>query len=144
MNKRWKLWLGLAVFLVAFAQWAAILAVAGRWYMETALEAAKAEGVHATLEEGMRARIASSYTGVERIEIDHAGTNSFDGSNPHVGFVSARVWAAQRADGNALHGQGYDYPGSYFLQVRDGWVHMPEGRLPEVIGFLMRLFHYDG
>jgi hypothetical protein len=34
--------------------------------------------------------------GIQRIEIDHAGPNAFDGSNPHIWFVTARVYAERR------------------------------------------------
>jgi hypothetical protein len=27
--------------------------------------------------------------------------------------------------------------GSFYLRVRDGWVHVPEGAFPEFIGFVM-------
>ena len=120
MTKRRKRWLGPVILVAAVAQCAAIATLAGWWYMTAALKTAKSAGVYATPQEGMRARIADHYTGVERIEIDHAGTNSFDGSNPHVWFVSARVWAAERGDGKAIPAGGYDYPGSFFLQVQDG------------------------
>ena len=100
------------------------------------LALAKHEGIYASPEEGMRARIAHTWRNVDRIEIDYAGPNERDGRNPHVWFVSARVW---------LQGQErYRYPGSFFLHVEEGWVHVPEGRLPELVGTWMRLFRYNG
>jgi hypothetical protein len=102
------------------------------------------EGVYPSPEEGMRARLEDAYIGIQRIEIDHAGPNAFDGSNPHIWFVTARVWADQRSDGHALHPNGYDYPGSFFLKVHDGWIHRPEGSFPELIGYFMKVFHLEG
>ncbi len=102
------------------------------------------EGVYPSPEEGMRLRLEDSYIGIQRIEIDHAGPNAFDGSNPHIWFVTARVWADQRADGHALHPNGYDYPGSFFLKVHDGWIHRPEGSFPGLIGYFMKVFHLEG
>jgi hypothetical protein len=104
------------------------------------LEIAKKEGVYATPEDGMRILVTGSWVGVERVEIVYAGTNSFDGSNPHVQFVVAKVWAARRSDGKPVSWRGYDSAGSFFLRVEDGWVHVSEGRFPELIGFGMRLF----
>ncbi len=104
------------------------------------LEIAKREGVYATPEDGMRVLVTESWIDVERVEIQYAGTNSFDGSNPHVWFVTARVWAAKRGDGKPINSRGYDAAGSFFLRVQDGWVHVPEGRFPEFIGFGMQLF----
>jgi hypothetical protein len=100
------------------------------------LALAKHEGIYASPEEGMRALIAHTWRNVDRIEIESAGPNRHDGRNPHVWFVTAKVW---------LQGQErYQYPGSFFLHVEEGWVHVPEGRLPALVGTWMRLFRYNG
>ena len=118
------------VLLIPFLIGSAWLHAAG------VLAMAKHEGVYASPEEGMRARIAHRWRNVERIEIKYAGPNERDGGDPHVWFVSARVW---------LEGQErYQYPGSFFLQVEEGWVHVPEGRLPELVGTWMELLRYNG
>ena len=101
------------------------------------------EGVYPSPEEGMRTRLEDSYIGIQRIEIDHAGPNAFDGSNPHIWFVVARVLAEQRRDGSRLPPTG-DYPGSFYLKVHDGWIHRPEGSFPGLIGFFMKVFHLEG
>jgi hypothetical protein len=99
------------------------------------LALAKHEGIYASPEEGMRARIAQTWGDVDRIEIEYAGPNERDGRDPHVWFVIARVW---------LKGEARtQYPGSFFLQVEEGWVHVPEGQLPGLVGTWMRLFHYN-
>jgi len=98
------------------------------------------DGVHETPEEGMRALAEKSWIDVEKIDIEYAGPNSFDGSNPHVWFVVVKVWAAQRADGKPIGSHGYGGAGCFFLHTKEGWVHVPEGAFPEFVGFGMKLF----
>ena len=92
------------------------------------------EGVYPSPEEGMRTRIEDSYIGIQDIQIEHAGPNAFDGSNPHIWFVVARVFAEQRRDGSRLPPTG-DYPGSFYLKVHDGWIYRPEGSFPTLSAF---------
>ena len=140
-EKRWIVAVAIPLAILPFL----LVGIGAPWlHMTTTLALAKMEGIYPSAEEGFRSRLQRSYTGIERIEIEHAGPNSFDGSNPHVWFVAGKVWAAQRSNGEPLHSKGYDFPGSYFLRVREGWVHVPEGRLPELVGAWMRLFHYSG
>lgn len=113
-------------------------------YTTIRVESAKAQGIYPSPKEGMLALIQHGYQGIQKVEIDHAGTNSFNGSNPHIWFVTAKVWAVTRSDGTPLHAKGYDWPGSYFLRVENGWVHMPEGAFPEMIGFGMKIFKIYG
>lgn len=88
----------------------------------------------------MHMRVTESWVDIEKVEIVYAGTNSFDGSSPHVWYVIADVRAASRGDGKPVHPRGYDSAGSFFLRVQDGWVHVPEGRFPELVGLGMQLF----
>lgn len=131
-------------FLLLVVQFIPILAVGSWAYMTLTLKAARREGVYTTPEEGMCVLAERSWIGIERVEIDHAGPNAFDGSLPHVWFVTAKVWAARRGDGQPVSARGYDLPGSFFLQFQDGWVHMAEGRLPQFVGWLMTLYGYQG
>jgi hypothetical protein len=43
---------------------------------------------------------------------------------------------------------GYDhadfFPGSFFIRVEEGWVHMPEGAFPKLIGWAMELYGLEG
>jgi hypothetical protein len=131
-------------FLLLALQSVLVLA-AGSWiYMTLTLQAARREGVYATLEDGMRSRIEESWRGVQRVEIGRARPNAHDGSQPHIWFVTAKVWAASRGDGQPVSGRGYDLPGSFFVHVRDGWVHISEGQLPQLVGWLMTLYGYHG
>jgi hypothetical protein len=114
----------------------ATLAVGLPWaYAIVQLEIAKAQGVYATPEEGMEARLRTGYPDAERIEIERSGPNSFDGSHPHVWYVIGRAWLT----GPKARPQGHG-GGSYFLRVREGWVYIPEGVLPELIGLCMEVF----
>ncbi len=134
----------LAAFPLMLVQLAPYV-VASAWvYTVGTLAAAEREGVYATPAEAMQARVRKSWIGVERVEIVRAGPNAFDGSNPHVWFVTAKVWAAKRGDGKPIGQRGYDLAGSFYVQVKDGWVHISEGNLPELLGVFMQFFDYWG
>jgi hypothetical protein len=115
-------------------------------YTSVQLQMARAQGIYASAEEGMRDRVARSYRAVERMEIRYAGPDSFAGIQPHVWFVIAEVWAEARGDGVPVGsaGRSSDIPGSFFLETREGWVHVPEGAFPEVVGLGMSLFGLAG
>jgi hypothetical protein len=134
------------ILLVSLALVACVILIPACAYGYTVFQLGlgRLEGVYPSPEEGMRSRIEDSYVGIQRIDIDYAGPNAHDGSNPHIWFVTARVYAEQRGDGSSLHPNGYDNPGSFYLKVHDGWIHRPEGSFPELIGFLMKMFHLEG
>ena len=92
----------------------------------------------------MQAFIAKGYTADRKVKILYAGTNSFDGSQPHIWYVIAQVRASARADGSALGKNGCDAPGLFFLQTKEGWVFVPEGAFPGFIGFWMKTFGMAG
>jgi hypothetical protein len=139
-----KSWLLCGAFLLLVLQFVPVL-VAGSWiYMTLTLEAARRGGVYATPEEGMRILTEKSWIDVRRLEIERVGPNSRDGSQPHVWLVTAKVWAASRGDGQPVSARGYDLAGSFFLHAQDGWVHVPEGRLPWLVGWMMTLCGCQG
>jgi len=113
-------------------------------YTTVQLNNARAKGVYATPEQGMLALTEKYYTADHEVKIIYAGTNSFDGSNPHVWYVIAEVRATARADGSELGPNGCDAPGSFFLQTKEGWVHVPEGAFPTFMGFWMKVFYWAG
>jgi len=123
-----------------------ILAViAFGWVYTTAqLNLAHSKGVYATAEQGMLANVEKHYSADRNVKILYAGTNSFDGSQPHVWYVIAEVRATSRADDSELGHNGCDAPGSFYLQTREGWVYMPEGAFPGFIGFWMKVFDMAG
>jgi hypothetical protein len=144
MKRRSKFLLMFGVLILAIVQFAPVITAVAWLHMFVTLEAAKREGVYTTPEDGMRVLVEKSWIGVERVEIEYAGANAHDGSNPHVWFVTARVWAARRGDWKPVSRQGYDLAGSFFLRVQDGWVHVAEGHFPALVGSCMRLFGYWG
>lgn len=113
-------------------------------YTSVQLAIARSKGLYSSPEHGMRSIIDKGYTADRNVKILYAGTNSFDGSQPHIWYVIAEVRASARADGSALSSQGCDGPGSFFLQTRDGWAHVPEGAFPGFIGFWMKIFGMAG
>jgi hypothetical protein len=122
-----------------------LICVASSWiYTAVQLNIARAGGVYSTPEKGMIARAEQHYTADRQVKILHAGTNSFDGTKPHVWYVIAEIHASARADGSALGHNGCDAPGSFFLQTKQGWVYVPEGAFPGFIGFWMEVFGWAG
>jgi hypothetical protein len=115
-------------------------------YVNVTLRVAQAYGVYSSPEEGMLARIDQNYAYPYEAEIAYEGTNSFDGSNPHVQYVIACVWGDRRRDGSPVGSErhAYDQPGSFFLHTKNGWVHMPEGAFPTLIGFWMKVYGLAG
>lgn len=111
---------------------------------------ARGEGVYETPQQGVVARAHRYYCGVEKVEIQQAATNSFDGSKPHIWYVTWRVYAKNHAPcdvqnpGPALYHENYENCGNFYLNVRDGWVMMPEGFFPELIGAWMKFLGLAG
>jgi hypothetical protein len=119
-------------------------------YPIAALSNARSQGVFRTPQEGVAAIASRWYCGFERVEIEQAGTNSFDGSNPHVWYVIYRVYAKSHPPcdlehpGAALYNGAYEHGGTFYLDMRDGWVLMGEGYFPEYIGAWMKVFGLAG
>lgn len=105
---------------------------------------ARAQGLYKTGEIGMHALIDRAYSADRQVKILYAGINSFDGSQTYVWYVIAEVRAAARADGTGLSAKGCDAPGSYFLETKGGWVHIPEGAMPGFVGFWMGVLNLAG
>ncbi len=115
-------------------------------YTLLTLRMARSQGVYASAEEGMLANIAKGYVKPDRTEILYAGTNSFDGSSPHVWYVIACVWGGHRLDGShtGSKSHNYDQPGSFFLDTGQGWVNVSEGAFPQFVGFWMQVYGLAG
>ena len=119
--------------------------VASSWLHTTVqLAHARAQGIYDSAEEGMIAQAEKNYSPDRQVKILYAGTNSFDGSHPHVWYVIAEVHASARADGSELGYNGCDAPGLFFLDTKDGWVTVPEGAFPGLMGFWMEVFDMAG
>ena len=137
MSRTRKFWLSIATS-VLLAMGAIFITT---WaYSARQLQVLRGQTVYATPEKGTRELIARSYSGINKVEIVHAGQEIFD----DLWFVEAHVWAASRSDGKGFSGQGYDNPGWFFLRVQNGWVFMPEGKFPEIIAFGKWFFGLSG
>ena len=112
-------------------------------YATSQLVLAKNEGIYATPEEAVIARISQDKgeAKVVRLEGVHASPNRKDGSQPHVWFGGATVYLDRVP-------QGWDRTqysaGSYFIHVKEGWVHVSEGAFPEIIGWVMEFYGLEG
>jgi hypothetical protein len=114
-------------------------------YTSIQLSVARSRGVYTSPEQGMLSLMDKYYTADKNVKIIYAGTNSLDGSNPHVWYVITEVRAKARADGSELGANGCEAPGSFFLQTKDGsWVHVSEGAFPTYMGFWMKVFDMAG
>jgi hypothetical protein len=134
MKRRLIIALGILIAIVPLA-----------WmYTTVQLNSARSKGVYQTPEQGMLALMDKYYSPDRAVKILYAGTNSFDGSQPYIWYVIAEVRATARADGSELGSNGCDAPGSFFLQTREGWVHVPEGAFPTFMGFWMNVFNMAG
>ena len=121
-----------------------IVGVCSWIYTTTQLRIARSKGVYASAEQGMLAMVDEHYPADRDVKILYAGTNSFDGRQPHIWYVIAEVHASSRADGSELGHNGCDAPGLFYLQTKEGWVFVPEGAFPEFIGFWMKVFDLAG
>lgn len=114
-------------------------------YTSIQLATARSKGEFASPEQGMLAMADQYYAPDKSVKILYAGTNSFDGSDPHIWYVIAEIRASARADGSEMGRNGCDAPGSFFLQLNNGnWVHVPEGAFPGFMGFWMKVFDMAG
>ena len=134
ISRKW-FWVAGILILIVPLSWA---------YTTLQLSVARSKGVFATPEQGMMAMMDQYYAPDKTVKILYAGTNSFNGSRPYIWYVIAEVRASARADGSPLSSNGCEAPGSFFLQTKEGWVHVPEGALPGFMGFWMKTFGMAG
>jgi len=134
----WKAWIGLGVVALVPAFFLCI------WlYTISQLALAKNEGIYATAEEAVIAKNSQPKGGAEVVRLEDVGAsiNQHDGSQPHVWFGGATVYLDRVP-------QGWDRTqysaGSYFIHVKEGWVHVPEGAFPEFMGWVMELYGLEG
>jgi hypothetical protein len=112
-------------------------------YAASQLALAKGEGVYSTPEEAVIAHNSQGWGGAEVVRIDgvRASPNSHDSDQPHVWFGGATIHLDRVPEG---WDRKVFSSGSYFIRVRDGWVHVSEGALPEFIGWVMELYGMEG
>jgi hypothetical protein len=94
----------------------------------------------------MRSLVESGWIGIEEARIVRAVPETALGGSSHLWFVIACVWAESRADGSPVGSSthDFDYPGSYFVDTREGWILMPETSRPLFVGFWMKVFGLAG
>lgn len=114
------------------------------FYTFVQLNIAGSKGIYETPEMGMQAIMDKFYSPDRQIKFLYAGTNSFDGSRPHVWYVIAEVRASSRSNGLPLSKNGCESAGLFFLDTKKGWVQVPEGAFPEFMGYWMNLLRIAG
>jgi hypothetical protein len=112
-------------------------------YAASHLALAKNEGIYPSVQEAVIERTIKGWDEAEVVSIQKikVGPNRGDGVQPHVWFGSAWVHldrVPQDLD------KPYYLSGSFYLRVREGWVHIPEDAFPEFIGWVMELYNMEG
>jgi hypothetical protein len=133
---RWR-WILIPAALVGFF----VLATWG--YAKGQLAVAKARGVYPTPEQAIIGRFGEGWGGANVVNIEnvHAGPNDPDGSQPHIWFGGADVYLDRVPEGGR---RTHYVTGSFYVQIKDGWVYMPEGAFPPYVGWVMSLYGLEG
>lgn len=115
-------------------------------YTISTLLIARADGVYLSAEDGMLAIIQKNYINPEQIEVIYGGPSAYEYGRPYVRYVIACIWGGTRKDGKPVGSEVnvYDQPGHFFLDTRAGWVLVPEGFLPNLLGFWMKVYGLAG
>ena len=114
------------------------------WFHATSqIEIAKNKGIYATVEEAVIAINSQGWGGAQVVKIEdlRVSPNRWDGSQPHVWFGGGRVYLDRVPKG---WNRTQFSSGSFFIHVREGWVHIPEGAFPSFIGWVMELYDLEG
>ena len=111
-------------------------------YAASQLALAKNKGVYSTVEEAVIESNSQGLGGAEVVRIENvwAEPNSRI-FQPHVWFGGATVYLDRVPEG---HNWDHYSAGSLYINVRDGWVHVPEGAFPGFIGWVMELYNMEG
>lgn len=117
------------------------------WLFTTSRLDASAQrfGVYPSPTEAMMTQVRDNWVGIQEAWIRDAEPEIALGGGSHVWFVTACVWADERADGSQVGSKthDFDFPGSYFLETKDGWVPMSEVSA-RFVGFWMKVFDLAG
>jgi hypothetical protein len=136
-STKW-IWIGLCVLALVPLSFGCL------WvYATSQLALAKSNGIYPTVKDAVINVNSKGWGGAHVTSIDsiQTSTNSFDGLHPHVWFGSAIVHYDRIPQGGR---RDWDMPGSFYIHVREGWVLVPEGAFPELIGWVMELYHLEG
>lgn len=116
-------------------------------YAAVVIARAKDAGVYATVEEAAIATWNREWLGAA---VTHVDLHRCSPSNPHDDPDDRRVvvWLCLGRIDMAQNPPGTDHSSfgtsSYFVRVRDGWVHMPEDEVASIVSGIMRLYHMEG
>jgi hypothetical protein len=111
----------IAVIIVATA----ILATLGRNWTAGQLNALRSERHYDSPEIGAHIVVKDMYTDIEMIEVVSAQRKyGFE----DLEVVVVHVWALAMADGSSFGTGDYDNVALFFLELDDGWVHVPEDK----------------
>jgi hypothetical protein len=115
-------------------------------YTTSTLLIARADGVYPSAEDGMLAMIQQNYINPEQVEVIYGGPSAYEFGRPHVRYVIACIWGGTHKDGTPVGSEVnvYDQPGNFFLDTRAGWVFVPEGFMPGLLGFWMKVYGLAG
>jgi hypothetical protein len=111
-------------------------------YAASQLALAKNEGIYPTVEKAVIARNSQGFGGAQVVRIEEvwAEPNSRT-AQPHVWFGGATVYMDRVPEG---YNWDHYNAGSFYIHIREGWVHVPEEAFPEFIGLVMQLYNMEG
>ena len=155
---------GLAKLLLIVLAAVLLFALPSALYSVLTLNWAKAQGVYASPEDGVWTHVYSWYCGVDRVLFLRSGPNALDGSDPHVWYVMYEVVArgeyeepmtfegaaknvpceVKQLQPGEAHRLVYGSGGRFYLHAKEGWVYVPEGRSPTMIGYWMKVLGLAG
>lgn len=96
-----------------------------RSWTASQLRSLQNERHYMTPNEGTHIVVRDMYTDIEMVEVKSAQRKyGFE----DLEVVVAHVWATAMADGSSFGTGDYDNVALFFLELDDGWVHVPEGK----------------
>jgi hypothetical protein len=111
-------------------------------YAASRLTLAKNEGIYSTVEEAVIERNSQGFGGADVLRIEDVWAKPNNNSTQsHVWFGGGTVYMNQVPEG---YSWDHYSAGSFYIHVREGWVHIPEGAFPEFIGWVMELYNMEG
>jgi hypothetical protein len=133
-NRKLLTALGISLGVIAFSAFYALIQ----------LNIARSKGIYETAEQGMLAYTEKYYSPDSKVDILLAGPNSFVGRQPYYWYVIAEVNGISRTDGSKLRYNGCESIGLSYLQTKKGWVYIPDGAFPGIVGFWIKVFGMAG
>jgi len=112
-------------------------------YAVVRITQARHQGVYPTAEAAAIATYSQGFGGAEvrSIDVINCGPNEPSGRPAFIWFCTALVTMDQAPSG---YERSTFLNGSFFIQLQDGWVFMPEQAFPELVGHAMSFYHLEG